>query len=264
MKIMIRSGRLVAVFLFLLAVFAGQSLFAAEYKVGPYKVEVDVRTSIMKIIPHALVKCSLSGRVIKVQVSAPGYVAQQAEVSVKSGNFHYATMVVLPDRPKRFDALDFDYKPIVSAYFDPFQGNTPVDKYAINMFLPQKSWPHPHPANLKVNQPGYGWPIQESCEISKFEDFYRVQMIIDRRVLDDPNDEILVYVNTSQEISRENTGVWFRTVADLEKTDPQTAYELSTILLSLLPSDLSGSQVPAILARLLEEKDFFEHLHKDR
>lgn len=253
-------------FLIILMIFVVShcSLGAAEYKVGPYRVTVDARTSIMKIIPHALVKCSLAGKVIKVQASAPGYVAQQAEISTKSGVSNYSCEIILPDRPKRFDALDFNYKPIVSAYFDRFQGKTPTDKYLITMFLPQKSWPHPHAANLKVNQPGYGWPIQETCKISKFEDFYRVEMTIDRRVLDDPNDEILVYVNTSEEIRSENADTWIKTVAVLETTDPVAAFQLSRILLFILPAELSGTEIPATLADLLDQKKLFDRLHHDK
>lgn len=65
--------------------------------------------------------------------------------------------------------------------------------------LPVKTWPHPNASNVKVNQPGYGWPIQLSCDISLLEDSYRVRMLIDRAVLDDPKDHLLVYVNTSED-----------------------------------------------------------------
>ena len=103
------------------------------------------------------------------------------------------------DREKRIDILDYSYKPIVSAYVDRFQGGTPSHLYAINLMLPVKTWPHPNACNVKVNQPGYSWPIQLSCDISLLEDFYRARLLIDRAVLDDPKDHLLVYVNTAED-----------------------------------------------------------------
>ncbi|MEW6712851.1 MAG: hypothetical protein AB1403_23740 [Candidatus Riflebacteria bacterium] len=247
--------------LFILLLTFNSAAESSEHQFGPYKIEVDVRTSIMKIIPHALVKCSLSGRTVKIAASAPGYVAQKAEISIKPGTFNYTTIVKLPDPPKRLDCLDFNYKPIMSAYFDRFQGNTPADKYAITMFVPQKSWPHPIASNVKVNQPGYGWPIQETCDISVFEDFYRVHMLIDRRVLDDPNDELLIYVNTSAELEPVNAEKWCKVVNDLETSDPVGAALLSRILVFILPAEIADTDVPETLAGLMMQKKLFNQLH---
>ncbi len=239
-------------------------LGAAIENVGPYKVEIDVRTSLMKIIPHALVKMSLSGNTIKVAASAPGYVAQKSTIKIKPGVKAYSEIIRLPDPNKRLDALDFNHKPIVSAYFDRFQGSTPTDKYAINMFIPQKGWPHPSPENVKVNQPGYGWPIQETCEISKFADFYKVSMLIDRRVLDDPNDELLIYVNTSEIIELDAAKNWLDSLTRLEENDPYAAHQLAKILVFILPPELSATTIPKTLARLLSQREMFDILHLDR
>ncbi len=239
------------------------NIFAAIENVGPYKVEIDVRTSLMKIIPHALVKLSLSGNLIKVSASAPGYVAQKSTIKVKPDVYSYNEIIRLPDPDKRLDALDFNHKPIVSAYFDRFQGSTPTDKYAINMFIPQKGWPHPSPANVKVNQPGYGWPIQETCEISKFADFYKISMLIDRRVLDDPNDELLIYVNTSEVIELDAAKSWIDSLAKLEKNDPFAAQQLAEVLIFILPPEFSATNIPATLANLLSQREKFKLLHLD-
>lgn len=174
-------------------------LQAVQYPVGPYQVNVDVRNSIYLMVPHALVKCSLSGQNIRVSVTAPGYVPQIKEIRTLPGTSSYFATVRLADREKRIDILDYNYKPIISAYIDRFQGGTPAHLYAINLMLPVKTWPHPNAGNVKVNQPGYGWPIQLSCDISLLEDFYRVRMLIDRAVLDDPKDHLLVYVNTAED-----------------------------------------------------------------
>jgi len=174
-------------------------LLAVQDQVGPYQVNVDVRNSVYLMVPQALVKCSPVGQNIRVSVSAPGYVPQVKEIRTVSGTSSYFITIRLADREKRIDILDYNYKPIVSAYIDRFQGGTPSHLYAINLMLPVKTWPHPNAGNVKVNQPGYGWPIQLSCDISLFEDFYRVRMLIDRAVLDDPKDHLLVYVDTAED-----------------------------------------------------------------
>lgn len=191
------SFALPVVFLALMAL--SLPLQAVQYPVGPYQVNVDVRNSIYLMVPHALVKCSLSGQNIRVSVTAPGYVPQIKEIRTLPGTSSYLATVRLADREKRIDILDYNYKPIISAYIDRFQGGTPAHLYAINLMLPVKTWPHPNAGNVKVNQPGYGWPIQLSCDISLLEDFYRVRMLIDRAVLDDPKDHLLVYVNTAED-----------------------------------------------------------------
>lgn len=185
------------VFLALMTVSA--SLQAVQCQVGSFLVNVDVRNSIYLMVPHALVKCSLAGEKIRISASAPGYVPQVKEIRMLPGTSSYFATVRLADREKRIDILDYSYKPIVSAYVDRFQGGTPSHLYAINLMLPVKTWPHPNACNVKVNQPGYGWPIQLSCDISLLEDFYRVRMLIDRAVLDDPKDHLLVYVNTAED-----------------------------------------------------------------
>lgn len=184
----------------LLALMAfSAKLHAVQCQVGSYLVNVDVRNSIYLMVPHALVKCSLSGQNIRIAASAPGYVPQVKEIRTIAGTSSYFATVRLADREKRIDILDYNYKPIVSAYVDRFQGGTPAHLYAINLMLPVKTWPHPSAGNVKVNQPGYGWPIQLSCDISLFEEFYRVRLLIDRAVLDDPKDFLLVYVNTAED-----------------------------------------------------------------
>ena len=191
------SFALPVVFLALMAL--SLPLQAVQYPVGPYQVNVDVRNSIYLMVPHALVKCSLSGQNIRVSVTAPGYVPQIKEIRTLPGTSSYFATVRLADREKRIDILDYNYKPIISAYIDRFQGGTPAHLYAINLMLPVKTWPHPNAGNVKVNQPGYGWPIQLSCDISLLEDFYRARLLIDRAVLDDPKDHLLVYVNTAED-----------------------------------------------------------------
>lgn len=238
--------------------------FAAEYNVGAYKVEVDVRTSLMKIISHATVKCSLSGKTIRISAYAPGYVSQKKEILVTPGVSKYFQIIQLPDPQKRLDVLDFNHKPIASSYFDRFQGNTPTDRYAITMFLPIKSWPHPLPENVKVNQPGYGWPIQESCEISKYDEFYRVRMLIDRAVLDDPHDELLVYVNTSEVLQLNAIPWWIKTLAQLEISDSSEAERLARILIFVMPEEFYDAPMPKALSRLIAQRRRFNVLHKDQ
>lgn len=181
----------------LLILLSADLVFAVQCSTGPYKVEVNVRTSTFQPIPHAYIKCSHSSGVIRVMASAPGFVQQNREIPIISGVNSYFVTVQLADREKRFEILSYDYKPIVSSYVDVFQGGTPSHLYAINVMLPVKTWPNPTAENVKVNQPGYGWPIQQSCDISLFEDFYRVRLTIDRAVLDDPKDHLLIYVNTA-------------------------------------------------------------------
>jgi len=189
-----------ALLVILLALLAfSRPLLAVQCQAGPYLVNVEVRNSIYLMVPHALVKCSLSGHNIRVSASAPGYVPQIKEIRTMPGTSSYFATIRLADHEKRIDILDYNYKPIVSAYVDRFQGGTPAHLYAINLMLPVKTWPHPNAGNVKVNQPGYGWPIQLSCDISLLEDFYRVRLLIDRAVLDDPKDHLLVYVNTAED-----------------------------------------------------------------
>ncbi len=238
------------------------ALFAAEHKVGPYTVAIDARSSLMQVIPHAYEKCRLSGNRISIFVSAPGYVAQTQEITVRPGQLVYPVIVRLPDRKVSFEVMTFDYKPIVSAYFDRYQGGTPTDLYAINLYLPIKSWPHPKPANVKVNQPGYGWPIQNSCEISVFAEFYRVRMLVNRAVLE--ADQLLVYVNTSEEISVAAAEQWLQTLSQLEETDRQMAEQLATVLAAILPvAEFSVSPLPRSIAAVVALKSRFKELHRD-
>lgn len=181
----------------LLVIFSTDLILAVQCSTGPYKIEVNARTSTFQPIPQAFVKCSHSGGKIRVMASAPGFVPQNREINIISGVNSYFVTLKLADREKRFEILTYDYKPIVSSYVDSFQGGTPSHLYAINVMLPVKTWPNPTAENVKVNQPGYGWPIQQSCDINLFEDFYRVRLTIDRAVLDDPKDHLLIYVNTA-------------------------------------------------------------------
>ena len=253
--------------LMMLAVFAlvlPAMLFAAEYKVGPYTLDVDVRSSLMQVIPHAYVKCRLSGNTIKISASAPGYVAQTDEITLKPGQQIYPVIIRLPDKKVSLEVMTFDYKPIVSAYFDRYQGGTPTDDYAINLYLPIKSWPHPKPENVKVNQPGYGWPIQKTCEVSVFADFYKVRMLVDRAVLDDPKNELLIYVNTSEEISVAAAEQWLLTLARLEADNRQMAEQLAWILAAIMPvAEFSVSPLPRSIAEAVAFKRRFKELHRD-
>lgn len=252
--------------LILIAFFTGYStgLKAAEYKVGPYTLDVDVRSSLMQVIPHAYVKCRLSGNIIKISASAPGYVAQTDQITVKPGQLIYPVIIRLPDKKVSLEVMTFDYKPIVSAYFDRYQGGTPSEDYAINLYLPIKSWPHPKPENVKVNQPGYGWPIQKTCEISVFADFYKVRMLVDRAVLDDPKNELLIYVNTSQEISVAAAEQWLQTLASLEANDQKMAEQLAAILAAIMPvAEFRVSPLPRSIAAAVALKRHFKDLHRD-
>lgn len=263
----ISSSRSVVAVFFLLALLLvtciPNRLMAIQCSAGPYKIDVDVRSSLMKIIPHAFVKCTHANKTIKISASAPGYVPQKAEILIKPGVKFYNKIIQLADPKKRLDALDFNHKPIVSAYFDRFQGNTPTDRYAITLFLPIKSWPHPISSNVKVNQPGYGWPIQESCEISTFEDFYRVHMLVNRAVLDDPNDELLIYINTNEILEVNVTPWWILTVANLEVNDPYAAEQLARVLIFVLPESAFARAMPETLVRLLAQKKRFFDLHEN-
>ncbi|PKL51356.1 MAG: hypothetical protein CVV42_00460 [Candidatus Riflebacteria bacterium HGW-Riflebacteria-2] len=251
----------------LLAVFSLTTptlLTAAEHKVGPYTVDVDVRSSLMQVIPHAYVKCRLSGNTIKISASAPGYVAQTHEFAAKPGQLVYPVIIRLPDKKVSLEVMTFDYKPIVSAYFDRYQGGTPTDLYAINLYLPIKSWPHPKPSNLKVNQPGYGWPIQQTCDISVFADFYQVRMLVNRAVLDDPKDQLLVYVNTSEEISVAAAENWLLTLQELEESNRKEAEQLAIILAAILPvAEFSVAPLPRSIAAAVAFKRRFAELHRD-
>gem|GEM_PF-924328 len=246
-------------FLFSSAFLAG----AAEYKVGQYLVDVDVRTSLMQVIPHAYVKCRLAGKTIKISASAPGYVAKNHELTVRPGVNSYAALIRLSDREKRLDVMTFDYKPIVSAYFDRYQGGIPSHLYAINLLLPIKSWPRPSPDNVIVNQPGYGWPIQNSCDISVMEDFYKVRMLIDRAVLDDPNDELLVYVNTAAAISVAAAEKWLAVLTELETRDELRAAQIAAVLAPLFPAHIEAGYLPGVIARSVALKRLFHSLHKE-
>ncbi|MBU1109544.1 MAG: hypothetical protein KKB51_22875 [Candidatus Riflebacteria bacterium] len=238
-------------------------ILGAEYKAGPYLIDVDVRTSLTQVIPNPHVTCRLSGKVIKVSASAPGYFAQTHEISVKPGIMSYSAMIRLSDKQPRLSVEDFNYKPIVSAYFDRYQGNTPGELYAINLYLPIKSWPHANPANIIVNQPGYGWPIQQTCEISVFEDFYWVRMLIDRAVLDDPKNELLIYVNTAEVISVSAAEKWLETIVRLESAGHPGVEQLAFILTPLLPAEISAEALPDAVSRQIANRRRFSTLHRD-
>ncbi len=256
------SLRIMAVLILMTSCTA--SLMAAEYKVGPYTLDVDVRSSLMQVIPHAYVRCRLSGNAIKISASAPGYVAQTDEITLRPGQLIYPVIIRLPDKKVGLEVMTFDYKPIVSAYFDRYQGGTPTDDYAINLYLPIKSWPHPKPENVKVNQPGYGWPIQKTCEISVFADFYKVRMLVDRAVLDDPKNELLIYVNTSEEISVAAAEQWLLTLAQLEADDRQMAEQLAGLLAAIMPvAEFRVSPLPRSIAAAFSFKRRFKELHRD-
>ena len=230
--------------------------------VSGYTIDVDVRTSWWTPISHAHVKGAKWGNQITISVYVPGYIFQERKIAVLPNIKKYAVTIPMPDKEKRLDVMDFNYKPIASAYFDRYQGGTPPDKYSVNLFLPIKSWPHPGPAQVKLNQPGYGWPIQESCEISVRDEFYRVRMIIDRAVLDDPNDELLVYVNTGAPIRPEAVGRWFADLRLLERKDPAQADELARLLIFSLPPGLMAMDLPASIACLKVLQQRFDQLHR--
>ncbi len=234
---------------------------AATQTVGAYTIEVDVRGSTMMIIPHAHITASKSGGKLKVTAWAPGYQHAAKEIPIKTGVTQYSTYFVLRDVEKRLDVLTFEYKPIQSAYFERDQSGTPTDQYAINLFLPIKSWPHPSPANLIVNQPGYGIPIQNSCEITQRDEFFKVRMLISRAVLDDPNPELLIYVNTAQIITPATAHRWFATIRRLEATNPAAAADVARALFGSLPQDQAFEALPHSVARLLALRRRFETLH---
>jgi hypothetical protein len=237
--------------------------FADPYETGGYTIEVDVRTSWWFPIANPWVKCSKWGNQITVSAHVPGYVPQERKLSIKPNVQKYDVTILMPDKPKRLDVMTYNYKPIASAYFDRYQGGTPPNKYSVNLFLPVKSWPNPSPDKVKLNQPGYGWPIQETCDISVRDEFYLVRMLIDRAVLDDPNDELLVYVNTGETLSPEATGKWFADLRRLEQGNPVRAEEIARALFFHLPPHLLISlNPPASIACLAALRIKFDRLHE--
>ena len=249
--------------LFFLGLFVGSACFGqgVPYTVGKYTVYVDVRTSLMLIIPHAFIKCKLSGSRLLVSASAPGYVSGQQEIPVHSGTKTYYADLMLRDKEVKLDVRTFGYKPIASCYFERDQAGTPTDKYSVNLFIPIKSWPHPSPANVYMNQPGYGWPIQESCDISIRDDFYRIRMLIMRAFLDADKDGLLVYINTDVVIDKTSAERWFKIVRQLEVGDPAAANDLAMVLFRTLSPDLPMTILPMSIARLFELRQRFEELH---
>ncbi|MGM0601356.1 MAG: hypothetical protein ACQETH_16210 [Candidatus Rifleibacteriota bacterium] len=238
-------------------------LQANPYNVGKYKVAVDVRTSLMKIIPHAYVKCKLSwSNSIKVSVSAPGYLPEEKEIPIQNGIVDYSALIQLQDKPKQFEIRDFNHKPIMSAYIDLFQGSTPTNLYSVKVFVPQKTWPDPSPKNIKINQPGYGWPIEESCEISEFGEFYKAEMIINRAVLDDPHDELLIYVNTGQTLRNEIAPWWLNVLKEFETTSSVRAHKLARTLIYVLPAEIQIDNLPVSISKMLGLKNRFQQLHQ--
>lgn len=254
------TGLLVAVFVFFLA---NTSLEANPFDIGNFKVSVDVRTSLMKIIPHAYIKCNYWLGKVKITASAPGYVSQTVEFKPTPGVMYYDQIVQLPDKKKKFEIRDFNHKPIVSAYTNLFQGSTPANLFLVTVLIPIKTWPVPSPQNIKINQPGYGWPVQQSCDISIFEDFYKVEMLINRAVLDDPDDELLVYVNTGEKLSEPIFLWWASALKQLENDNPTEAYDLARALIFIMPQKICQANLPGSISLLLEEKKKFNRLHKN-
>ncbi len=236
--------------------------WAAVVNVGKYRVNVDVRTSLMVIIPHALIQGDVKGSLIKIRVSAPGYLPQNREILIKPNINYYSIATVLRDVPKRIDVRTFDYKPIASSYVEHDQTNVPPDLYGFSVFIPIKSWPHAGPDRVIVNQPGYGWPMQESCEITTREDFYQVKLTVLRGVLDDPNPMLFVYLNTGETLSGESTSRWFARLRWLEERRPVVAGELARAIVDSLPADVTGVTVPRCIDLLLEQKRAFDELHE--
>jgi hypothetical protein len=237
-------------------------LQANPFNVGKYEVGVDVRTSLMKIIPHAYIKCDLTwGGKIKVSASAPGYVGAEKEITTKPGIEKYSILIQLEDKKKQFEILNFNHKPIMSAYFDLFQGSTPTNLYSVKVFVPKKTWPNPTIENIKINQPGYGWPVEESCEISVFGEFYKAEMLINRAVLDDPHDELLVYVNTGQTLRHDVAPWWLSALKEIERSDPVRAGSFARILSYILPAEIEISDAPKSISGYLKLKKRFNRLH---
>lgn len=248
---------------FVFSVGYNAELRANPFNVGKYEVGVDVRTSLMKIIPHAYIKCDLTwGGKIKVSASAPGYMGSEKEIKPQPGIEKYSVLLKLEDKKKLFEIRDFNHKPIMSAYIDLFQGGTPTNLYLVKVFVPKKTWPDPTPKNIKINQPGYGWPVEESCEISEFGEFYKAEMLINRGVLDDLNDELLIYVNTGQTLRHEITPWWLDALKEIEKSDPVRAGSFARVLGYILPDEIEVKDPPQSISQCLKLKKRFNSLHR--
>lgn len=230
--------------------------------VGPFAVDVEVRTSLYVLIPHATIEAKLAGTRIRINAWAPGYQRAQKEIPVRTGVLSYAAVLQLEDVPKRFDVFTFEHKPIASCFFDRHQGGTPPDQYAITMFIPKNTWPHPNPAGVLVNQPGYGWPVQNSTEISTFHEFFKVRMLIDRAVLDDPHDELIIMVNTGATLDPASARRWLELVRRLETASPSRAMAVAIALAGSLPPGLDAAELPDVVRRLFDRQGRFEALHQ--
>ncbi|NLI79912.1 MAG: hypothetical protein GX442_26135 [Candidatus Riflebacteria bacterium] len=236
---------------------------AATQVVGPFAVDVEVRTSLYVLIPHATIEAKLAGTRIRVNAWAPGYQRAQKEIPVRPGVLSYSAVLQLEDVPKRFDVFTFEHKPIASCFFDRHQGGTAPDQYAITMFIPKNTWPHPNPAGILVNQPGYGWPIQNSTEISSFHEFFKVRMLIDRAVLDDPHDELIIMVNTGETLDPATARRWLELVRRLETVSPARAMAVAVALAGSLPPGLDAGELPDVVRRLFVRQGRFDALHQE-
>ena len=260
------SGSYILLIIFLV-LFSGSFCFAqgTEYKVGKYRVNVDVRTRTAQIITHAYVKCKKSKEVIKVSVYVPGYIPDKKELRIFQGVKKYNVMFFLKDCSANFDVRTFDFKPIASSYFENNQTGVPTNKYLVSLFIPKKNWPHPSPSNIYMNQEGYGIPIQESCEITTRDDFYLVKMLMMREFLEVK--KIIVYVNTDQVIERGSAERWFRLIKKMEKGCPEAvvaANDLATILFRLLPKGIKSAVMPESLKRIRDLREIFNKLYSNK
>jgi hypothetical protein len=252
----------------LLVVWLTAPVWAIPYAVGPYMVDVEVRNTIMVLIPDAKVSLSLSGSAIRLKATAPGYVTGTYELSVKPNQKYYKYDFVLKDPVRKVVPTNFDLVRISSAYCHVDQYGFSPQVFGITVFIPRKVWAKPDPGSVRVYDPFWGVLPQGKVEIEIVEDFYRVRLAVTRKGYDWLSDTFAVMFGNLAKPGKPRLEAFLAPLHEPPTTGPAVGQqrELAAYLSRHLTRDeieKAGVRVPASLDAVYRQRAVFDELHRD-
>ena len=245
--------------------------FSIPYHVGDCTVDVEVRSSLLIMIPKARVRLWMQGKVIYIKGSASGYLSNTVTVPTSGAGGYYQRDVILEDVKKTFAAEDLNGKPLVSVYFQSGQYGFEPNEYGVVAVVPKNVWPVANSKKVDIFDSFWGIPLKQSCKIELVEDYYRIRMTVSRVDVDWSGAKFTVVFDTRKKVSSEKITYWLDKLAKVEanqKSLPAGAVDdLARFLFDNLSrpdvESVSNGKIPSSLKRLYDQTDKFSNLHQD-
>jgi hypothetical protein len=264
---MSKKNGLGIIFIFaLVACILPLKAWAIPYTVGDYTIDVEVRNTVMNLVPDPYVECWRSGEnTIKVEAHAVGYKKIVKKVNITDQQFFYKTDIVLPDLYRSIVIIDINRQIIESAYARVDQYGFSGDRFGMTIFIPVEDWPVPSSEKVEVLEPFWGLPFKKTCEIQTIEQFYQVKLSISRDALEWCSGDLVVLFKNKVEKDLHIAQARLKNLNNLNQSkNYQAEIRLAKFIASSYQFDELKSlkkDLPDSLVSLYECKNKFNKLH---